>query len=242
MRTVRVPVTGLEDGERVLPGETSRYVCRVLRLAEGARFVAFDPDTRMEAECELVTSSAEAARVRVSGLRAARVVATRGLVLVYALAKGDKVDDTVRDATELGATRILITRAERSVVKVTGREPMKLERWRRIAEQAARQSGRGDPPVIDGVLSWSEALDAAVADVRFCLDPHARETIGPRLTAATAEDRSIAFAIGPEGGLTAEEVMLAATKGFVAASMGPFVLRTETVAAAILGAVRVLRG
>ncbi len=243
MKTVRVPLPGLAEGERVLPTDTSRYVCRVLRLAAGASFVAFDPESRLEANVELLEPSSDAARVRIGALAAARVVAAREVVLVYALAKGDKIDDTVRDATELGATRIVIARAERSVVKVGDREASKLERWRRIAEQAARQCGRADPPVIDGVHDWAVALALAQgADVRFCLDPHARATMGPRLTSATGEGRSLAFAIGPEGGLTAEEIAIAAGRGFVATTLGPFVLRTETVAAAILGAVRVLQG
>src|SRR5690606_38061840 len=109
-------------------------------------------------------------RVKIGPLRPAEVVAGAGLVLVYALAKGDKVDDVVRDATELGTTRVIVTRTERAVVKMTGeRAKDKLDRWRRIAEQAARQCGRADPPSILGVLDWTDALQhASDCEVRFC--------------------------------------------------------------------------
>jgi 16S rRNA (uracil1498-N3)-methyltransferase len=232
VKTVRVPLRGLAEGARTLDRETSRYLCRVLRLAEGASFVAFDPEARIEADACITLADPDAARVVLKGPRAAEVVAARPLVLVYALAKGDKVDATVRDATELGATKIVICETERSVAKKTDRP--KNERWRRIAEQAARQCGRADVPVIEGVLAWSEALQhAASCRLRFCLDPRAKAGVN------LETDASYAFAIGPEGGLTEIEIAEAAALGFTAASLGPFILRTETVAAAVLGAVRV---
>ncbi len=240
--TVRAPISGLAEGERELPAETSHYLCRVRRLGPGARFVGFDPDARTEADAEVVDASTTAARVKIGAVRAARVVAGTGLVLVYALAKGDKVDDVVRDATELGATRIVIARTERAVVKAAGeRAKEKLDRWRRIIEQAARQCGRADPPEIVGVLDWADALErASDCDARFCLDPRAVEMLGAALAPAVERAGSIAFAIGPEGGLSGDEVEVAVGKGFLPASLGPFILRTETVAAAVLGAVRVL--
>jgi len=240
--SVRAPISGLAEGERVLPAETSHYLCRVRRLGPGARFIGFDPEARMEADAEVLEPSSTAARVTIGPLRPAPVVAGSGLVLVYALAKGDKVDDVVRDATELGATRVIVTRTERAVVKAAGeRAKDKLDRWRRIAEQAARQCGRADPPTIAGVLEWGDALEeASDCEARFCLDPRAVETLGAGLGPAIERGASVAFAIGPEGGLSSDEVEIAAAKGFLPASLGPFVLRTETVAAAVLGAVRVL--
>jgi 16S rRNA (uracil1498-N3)-methyltransferase len=240
--TVRVPIPDLVDGEHVLSSDASRYLCRVRRLGPGDHFVAFDPEARTEADASVLEASPDRARVCIHEVRAARVVASTALVLVYGLAKGDKVDDVVRDATELGATRIIIARTERAVVKATQeRAKDKEARWRRIAEQAARQCGRADPPVIDGVFDWNEALDRASAcEAKFCLDPRAVESLGGALAPAAQHGASIAFAIGPEGGLTADEIEIAVAKGFLPASLGSFVLRTETVAAAVLGAVRVL--
>jgi 16S rRNA (uracil1498-N3)-methyltransferase len=249
--SIRTPVAGLAAGSRTLPAATSHHLCRVLRLREGDVFVAFDPEARTEADATIVEVSGDAARVTIGAVRPANVVATAPVVLVYGLAKGDKVDAVVRDATELGATRIIVARTARAVTKVDAeRAAPKLERWRRIAEQAARQCGRADPPVIDGVLDWRDALASAAeeCEARFCLWENATEPLGPLLTAALAGQgsrrvpSSLSFAIGPEGGLTEGEVEEARVLGYAAVSLGRFVLRTETVAAAVLGAVRILTG
>lgn len=240
---VRAPLGDLAPGERTLSHETSHYLCRVRRLGVADRFVAFDPAARVEADAAIVEAG-PTARVEVGPLRPAEVVAVTELAIVYALAKGDKVDDVVRDATELGATRIVIARTERSVVKVSGAKSNdKKERWLRIAEQAARQCGRADPPEIVGVFDWAEALESvSTFGARFCLDPHAERALGPALTLAVANGASVAFAIGPEGGLSPAEIDVASAAGFTPVTLGRFVLRTETVAAAVLGAVRVLSG
>jgi 16S rRNA (uracil1498-N3)-methyltransferase len=241
--SVRAPVADLAEGPRTLSSEASHYLCRVLRLREGDRFVAFDPASRLEAEATITLASGAAARVEVGAPYPAPVVAGAPVVIVYGLAKGDKVDAVVRDATELGATHIIITRTARAVAKAEGdRAGAKVERWRRIAEQAARQCGRADPPVIDGVLDWRNALDLAAkaASARFCLWENATAPLGPELTRIVSERGSMAFAIGPEGGLTEAEVEEARVAGFAPVSLGHLILRTETVAAAVLGAVAVL--
>lgn len=236
MRLVRVPLHALAAGERVLAAASAHYVTGVLRLAPGARFIAFDPETHLEAETEVL----DAARVRVGELAPGKVVADAPLAIVYALAKGDKVDATIRDATELGATRIVLAETARSVVKTTDRIAQKRDRWQRIVDEAARQCGRADPPAIEGPLPWRDALAAIQVDAAFCLHPHATEPLGPSLLAA-APGASVAFAIGPEGGLADDEIRAASEAGFRPVTLGPFVLRTETVTAAVLGAVRILR-
>ena len=241
--SVRAPVAKLASGERTLSAESSQYLCRVLRLREGERFVAFDPETRTEAEATILEASSSAARVTIGECLAASVVAETPVSLIYGLAKGDKVDSVVRDATELGATRIVIARTTRAVAKLEGeRAGTKLERWRRIAEQAARQCGRADPPLVDGVLDWRAALEVMTNEgaAKFCLWENATEPLAPSLRAALSRGAPISFAIGPEGGLTEAEVEEARVLGYAPVSLGRFILRTETVAAAVLGAVRIL--
>ncbi len=123
-----------------------------------------------------------------------------------------------------------------------GRASERQSRWARIAQEAARQSGRSDVPSVDPPCPWASAIAAASARgaLGFCLWEHATEPLGHALFAALDGNAPLAFACGPEGGLEEHEVAEAKNHGWMIASLGPLALRTETVAAAVLGAVRVL--
>jgi 16S rRNA (uracil1498-N3)-methyltransferase len=242
----RVALTALAPGERVVEGEIGHYLARVLRVRAGDRFVAFDPATGEEADAVAigVDSSGAALKIDVGALRAGAVRAPRAIVWIQALAKGDKCDAVVRDATELGATELVVAAARRSVVRLDdARAAQRVVRWTRIAREAARQSGRSDAPGVSAMRSWVEALDrAGAAHARFCLWEDAVEPLGPALLTALDRSAPLAFACGPEGGLEPDEVAAARDRGWNVVSLGARKLRTETVAAAVLGAVAVWSG
>jgi 16S rRNA (uracil1498-N3)-methyltransferase len=244
MRRVRAPIADLQPGERALDASAAHYVARVLRLSAGDAFVAFDPAKAVEADAVLVRAAGGDVVARVGELRTGGVAARAPLTWIQGMAKGEKVDAIVRDATELGATRIVAAATARSVVKLAGdRKDDRRARWERIAREAARQCGRADAPVVEGPLPWDAALArVAETDARFLLWETATAPLAPELSLALGEGRAIAFAVGPEGGFSDDEAGLAQERGWRALSLGPFILRTETVAAAVLGAVRVWSG
>lgn len=236
---LRVPLALGEADASALPAETAIYVTRVHRLGEGDRFLAFDPERAIEAEAELVEVSKKGALVRLGPRRPASVRPPRAVTLLQGLGKGDKMDAIVRDATELGASRIVLVAASRSVVKLdTKRAEERRTRLRRIAEEAARQSGRGDVPTLEGPVAPREAAARAPEGGRFVLAPGASFGLGEVLAAHLGGP--LTFAVGPEGGFAEDELRTFEDAGFLRVGLGPFVLRTETVAAAVLGAVRVL--
>ncbi len=242
--SVRAPIPDLSPGERALGGAVAHYLARVLRLRKGDAFVAFDPATAREADASVVRVDDEAFTVRFGELREGRARGSLGLTWIQGLAKADKCDAVVRDATELGATRIVVTTTRRVVVKLdAARLSERQARWARIAEQAARQCGRSDVPLVETAGAWTDALAKVESEAaRLLLWEEATEPLGSRLFDALAHDAPLAFACGPEGGLEAAEVEAARSLGWSACSLGPLTLRTETVAAAVLGAVRVWRG
>jgi len=245
----RAPIPDLAPGERRLEGAVAHYLARVLRLRAGDAFVAFDPATAREADAVTVWTDQDTITVRFGSLREGLARAARDLTWIQGLAKGDKCDAVVRDATELGATRVIVATTRRTVVKLdAARATERQARWARIASEAARQCGRSDAPLVDPPRPWTDAL-ARVADpvtgtdgVRFCLWEQATDPLAPPLFEALARGVPLAFACGPEGGLEAPEVDEARSRGWLVVSLGPFALRTETVAAAVLGAVRVWSG
>jgi len=224
---IRLPMDDLAAGERQLDAEQARYVVRVHRLRAGDTFVAFDPKRALEADGEVLSRDRVSWRVRIGPPRAA-AAATRSVTWIHGCPKGDKADAIVRDATELGATRIIFVHTARIVAKPPA---SRVERWARVAREAARQCGRADAPAIAIETKWASAL-AVDAETRVCLDPRGV----PLRDVLSRAHGSIAFAAGPEGGLTEAEVDVAEKLGFVTCKLGAFVMRTETAPAAVLGA------
>jgi 16S rRNA (uracil1498-N3)-methyltransferase len=240
----RAPIAALAVGDRNLAGALGHYLVRVLRLRAGDTFVAFDPSTGSEADALVVRDDFDSLDVRIGLVRASKAPPERAITFIQGLAKGDKCDVIVRDATELGATRFVVALTRRSVVRLDDeRATARQTRWARIAEDAARQSGRARPPTVEKPIAWAAALDAVPRETaRFCLYEQATDALGSSLFEALASGADLAFACGPEGGLEPAEVDTALARGWAICSLGPLVLRTETVAAAVLGAVRVWSG
>jgi 16S rRNA (uracil1498-N3)-methyltransferase len=239
MTTLRVPLSSLEPGERLLAKDAAHYVTRVRRLEPGMRFVAFDPEARQEADAELIEGDRRGGvRVRIHEPRPASVLPTREVTLIQCVGKADKLDAVVRDATELDATAVLPAISARSVA--TRASDAAVGRLRRIALEAARQCGRGDVPRVERPAPLADVLRAIGSELRLLLQP------GAALHASSALERltpgaSVAIAIGPEGGFADDEVVLAMQAGFLPVRLGSTVLRTETVAAAMLGALLLRR-
>lgn len=236
-RIVRLPVLGLAEGERQLDAAQSNYLVVVRRLRQGDRFVAFDPENATEADAILERADARSARCALSKPTASQRTAALNVTLIQSLGKADKTDQVVRSATALGVRRVVVVESARSVVRLGKRGAGRHQRWKAIALDAARQAERGDLPKIEGPEPLLDALRRLNAEsVRgLCLQPAAEHRLFDALE-GWEPTQALAVLIGPEGGLTPEEVEVAASLGFSAVRLGPFVLRTELAAAAVLGA------
>jgi len=168
---LRVPVHQLEAGEITLDPDASRYVARVRRVAEGESILLFEPRSAREAEAKVISIDKAGVRCQVRAVRPTTARPRRPTTLLQAIGKGEKLDAVVRDATELGATRIVAVETERSVVKLGNRGEARRDRWCRIAIEAARQCGRGDVPEVLGPIGWAEALGIATDEraLQLCL-------------------------------------------------------------------------
>lgn len=154
------------------------------------------------------------------------------VTLVQGLAKGEKMDDVVRQATEIGVSRVIPFAAERSVVKLdAAKAAARVERWRRIAAEAAQQSQRADIPEVAGLAHPADLPSALAGSVVLVCweDAAGAPGIGQALTRlAPSEDTDVAIVVGPEGGLTSAEVRGFVDAGALVVTLGETVLRTET--------------
>jgi 16S rRNA (uracil1498-N3)-methyltransferase len=228
-RRLFLPPERIADGRAALTAEASHYLRDVLRLAPGAEVELFDG----AGGAYPATVEEGFAGLRLGPRREARP--SLALWLLFALAKGEKMDLVVQKATELGATRLCPFGAERSVVRLDQeRGQARTVRWRRIATEAARQCGRADVPEVAEPVPLATALAAVPAGfARFVFHP------GGEPLVAGAEVAGAAAVVGPEGGLSPAEVEACEVAGARRVSLGPRVLRAETaavVAAALLQA------
>ncbi len=220
---IRLRVEHLPEAGRVaLPPEVARYATRVRRVGEGEPVRLFDGAGR-EGDARLVLEG-EAWLAELVGTPSAGLVGAP-LTLFYALPKGEKLDAVVRQATELGVSRIALVAARRSVTRWdSARAGKKLERLRRVATDAARQSGRADVPAVDG----PHDVAAAAADdsaTRWVLHPEGGHPIDEHPARAP-----LAIAVGPEGGFAPEELEVFDAHGWRRITLSGPILRTETAA------------
>lgn len=231
----RIVIAGLDHAQELLelPEAAGRHVAKVLRLGVGARLLLSDGDGgEVDARIEKVNRGR--VTVRLTASRRVQPENIPELHLLQALPKGNKLDEIIRRATELGVASISPVACERSIPRLDApRAEKRLARWQTIAVEAARQSRRSRVPTISALRPLPEALETLPdTSLPLVLWEESRSRSLAAVLAERQPHQNVVVAIGPEGGFSRDEIDLAQTKGFVSASLGPRILRTETAAIA----------
>lgn len=217
-----------------LPREARQHMERVLRLKPGHPVIAFNGQGGQFA-AELLDGGA-LGLLAFEGIERESPLAVR---LIQGISKGERMDVTLQKATELGATRISPVTTARSVVRLDEeRAERRLGRWSGILQSACEQCGRNRLPQLDE----PKKLEAVLTEPK---EQATRIVLAPEGAASLTElDRPAALEvlIGPEGGLSDEEIAMAIQCGFTPVRMGPRILRTETAGLALLAAAQTLWG
>jgi len=215
------------NNEITIYGGDARHIAKVLRKSPGDAVVASCAGVDYVCEIRSVSEARIVATVR-SSAQTDTEPAVR-VTLCQALPKGDKFDLIIQKCVELGVHAIVPVITEHTVAKVGGLPEARLTRYNKIAEAAAKQSGRGYVPRVAGCATLSEAISiTAGMDVKLAAHeknaPHIKQLKYPyNLNTA-------AVFIGPEGGFSDKEVEQFITSGVSLVNLGPRVLRTETAA------------
>jgi 16S rRNA (uracil1498-N3)-methyltransferase len=232
--------TLLQPGHIVsLPANAAIHACRVLRLLTGDAVVLFNGDGNDYA-CRLASVQKSEVAAEVLSVQQVMRESPLKIALAQAISAGDRMDFTIQKAVELGVTAIQPIASQRSVVKLAGeRADKRREHWQQVATSACEQSGRAIVPMVAAPLSLANWLAALPSySTRITLSPTAEKT----LHELPKPDGEICLLIGPEGGLTAQEIELATMHGFTAVQLGKRILRTETAALTALAAIQTLWG
>jgi 16S rRNA (uracil1498-N3)-methyltransferase len=220
----------LEHDPIVLRGPHAHQIARVLRMPAGAHIVLLD-NSGLAYEVEIDSVSAQQIVCRLARRFSPQSEPRLQVSLYQALTHERKFDWVLQKATELGVAAITPLYTARAVVperKVP--EASKLERWQKIATEAAEQSGRARFPQVHAPVSLAQALESlAPDDLALMAAIGASTSVTQALEACAAQQpQRIALFIGPEGGFEAAETALARARGVTLVSLGPRVLRTET--------------
>ncbi|MBI3583202.1 MAG: 16S rRNA (uracil(1498)-N(3))-methyltransferase [Nitrospinae bacterium] len=166
------------------------------------------------------------------------------IVLGQGIPKGEKMDFIVQKATELGVSEIIPLKLERCVVKIPppgGLE--KIKRWQRIAKESSEQSLRRFIPSINTIYDLRQFCDKYKdTDLKIIFYEEEEKRGLRNLLNEKGEVKSISVIVGPEGGLSSEEVEIANSYGFITAGLGQRILRTETVALSAISILQFLYG
>jgi 16S rRNA (uracil1498-N3)-methyltransferase len=226
------------DCEYALPDAVAHHALRVLRLMTGDRVTLFT-GTGGEFAATLLRTDKRGALVRIDSFDPVERESALGATLVQAIAANDAMDHAVRRSVELGAAAIQPVLTVRSARMPDGeRGEKRLAHWRQIAVSACEQCGRNRVPNVHAVVMLEHWLASRRAVPGLVLSPDATMRIADLPPPRDALD----LLVGPEGGLTADEIALAERAGMTAVRLGPRVLRTETAALASLAAVNATWG
>ncbi len=218
--------TNILGGMAIIKGRDAEHV-RVLRLRPGEDIVICDGEGT-DYKCRLVSADKEQVEAEVIETVRCPAEPSVKVTVLCGLPKGDKVDYIIQKCVEAGADEILFFHCERCVAKLDNKEK-KLERWQRIAEEAAKQSGRGIIPATGWAGILADAFNVAVKkDLGlFMYETGDREPLNDVLS-VSPDIKTAAIITGPEGGFAPFEAELAKICGLRVCSMGERILRCET--------------
>jgi 16S rRNA (uracil1498-N3)-methyltransferase len=214
----------LTAGRTVTLGEqAAHYIGRVLRLPAGASITLFNGDGHDYA-ATIDTIDKRSVAVTVASATLNETESPLAIHLGIAISKGERMDFVMQKATELGVTAITPLLSERVEVRLAGeRAEKRWQHWHGVIVSACEQCGRARLPQLGAVSSLSQWVDSVQAERKFVLHHRSNQSLE-----SGAEPNSVALLIGPEGGLSAQEIGTAERAGFDALTLGPRVLRTET--------------
>ena len=215
-------------------GDDAHHISYSLRMAVGESVTVCDMQG-VEYDCKIESFLDGEVVLNVENSRASENEPKITVRLFQALPKGDKLDSVIQKSVECGVCEIVPFESERCIVKIKGdAEDKKTARRQRIAEEAAKQSGRSVIPTVSRSVSFDEMIKRASESnvTLFCYEGDGTLPLGKILKDIDLEKRGRDFAvsvvIGSEGGFSLAEVERAREAGFILTGLGKRILRTET--------------
>lgn len=245
MQRYFLPQEQFADTTVQITGDDAHHIIKVMRSEIGEEFICSNGSDRevLVRITAMDKGAVEADIIRELPMESEAAVE---VWIAQSLPKGDKLETVIQKCTELGAVRIVPFVSERTVVQYDAKkEAKRLERWQKIAKEAAEQSHRNRVPAIDAPITWKRLIELCPSfDLALlCYEKESGLKLRPLLAECLAKDGSAAeqqkpkrilAIVGPEGGFTEREASEAVEAGCHSVSLGKRILRTETAGMACL--------
>ncbi|MFT2099042.1 16S rRNA (uracil(1498)-N(3))-methyltransferase [Marinomonas sp. 2405UD66-6] len=241
MRIPRIFIdTDLNENTKInLPDSTFQHVCKVLRLKSDHPVRVFNGKGG-QYHATLCDVEKRSASLSISHFEPLHNESPIQVTIGQTLSRGERMDYAIQKSVEAGVYAIQPLFSERCEVKLQDNRAEKRQlHWQQVAISAAEQCGRGVVPIVYPPINLADWLDNCNEMLMLTLHHHSAKPINQF---QYPENKQVCLLIGPEGGLTENEVQLSENKGFKAITLGPRVLRTETAPIVALSVINTLWG
>lgn len=225
MRIPRIytPQSITPDTSFELEAGASHHLLKVLRMSVGRELILFNGQGA-EYPAEIIAATKKNATVAVKSEIYRETESPLNTELAIGISKGERMDWVLQKATELGINTITPLFTERTEVKLTAdRLKKRLDHWQQVIISACEQCQRNRIPEIHAPQRVQDFISSCQSDLKFVLHHRSEKQL-----ASYTAPKSVSLLIGPEGGLTDEEITHASQHSFHELTLGPRVLRTET--------------
>lgn len=230
----------IHQEEIKITGKDVNHIKNVLRKKIGEELTICNQDLSTDYLCKIIGMQEDSIQCHIIKQLETNSEANIKVSIFQGLPKADKMEWVIQKAVELGVYDITPIEMKRCVVKLTDKDKIKkLQRWQKIAEVAAKQSGRNRIPSINKIESIKNICNLC-SDYDIVIVAYENEKENKlkyelqKLKHLPTEDFKIAVLIGPEGGIDASEIQCLKEKGAKIVTLGNRILRTETVALNVL--------
>ncbi len=228
----------IKENKIYITGNEAKHIINVLRLKVNDKIILCDGVGKDY--CVMISSiEKESLKVKILSTEASVGEPCIDIVIYQSIPKSTKMDYIIQKCTEIGVKGIVPVYSARTIVKLESeeRERKKVERWQKIAYEAAKQSGRGRIPVISMPLKFENALrDSMERDLT--LIPYEEEkTVSFKEVLKSKNPKNIGIFIGPEGGFEEDEIESAINSNAKTVTLGSRILRTETAGLVVLSCI-----
>ena len=227
------------DGDKVyIEGQDFNHIVNVLRLRQGDKINIGNADTGENYICEIANIEEKAATAKVIEKVYNKSESNIEVHIMQGLPKADKMELIIQKSTELGVCKIIPVKMDRCIVKLSEKdEEKKILRWNKIAEAAAKQCGRDIIPKVTNIINVKDIISMKQEYDKIIVayeneDKQSLKSVLNRIK-NTKEKLKVAILIGPEGGISEDEIKLLNQIDADIVTIGKRILRTETVALAI---------